>query len=519
VLHALSAEPHDWDADDLIFLRIVAVRAAAAVDTARLTVEARHERERSEALSFVANGLIGLSSLDEALQTIVDGVAAAVAADHVRLTTRDVVGRSEIMVHGPMPGHLPPPEVGEALGVLTAEVADDAYSSLFTANQVERMSGTRAGSIVMAPLQYRGRSIGLLSAVRDDEDFEDGDASLLSAMAAQAVVAIENARLSDETQEALAELSAVYEIVQAAQNSEASLEHMLGGIASAVAQALPAHRVTIAVAESDAREVSAIVSTGRSGAGERSVPLRLVADIVDRAVEATTPFTVDEDQFGGPRLVVPLRNRQGSVGILLAEQAPSGAVFTDRQRELATVMGSQVAVAVANALLFEQTERLASTDVLLGINNRRHLFTLGESALGAAKRYARSLSAVMFDIDHFKRINDTYGHAVGDEVLLMVAQRVTATIRDVDILGRYGGEEFGVVMPETGLTQALTAAERLRRAVGDKPMVASVGDLTVTISAGVAEVGPEVADIHELFERADAAMYRAKRMGRNQVLS
>jgi len=187
--------------------------------------------------------------------------------------------------------------------------------------------------------------------------------------------------------------------------------------------------------------------------------------------------------------------------------------------ELASVMGSQVSVAVANALLFDQTQRLATTDPLLGINNRRHLFTLGESVFGAAKRYSRALSSVMFDIDRFKKINDTYGHAVGDEVLVIVANRVTTTIRDVDILGRYGGEEFGLVLPETAAAQALTAAERIRAAVGDRPIVTSAGELHVTISLGVAEIAAHTEDIHALFEMADQAMYRAKRMGRDQVQS
>lgn len=519
VLYALTSQPRAWGDDDLVFLRIVAGRAAAAIEGARLTTEARQERERAEALGFTANALIGLSSLEEVLQTIVTGVGAAIAADHVRLTVDQAVGDPQdgLTVDGPMPGHQIPEVVAGAISAVRREVERDTYASLFTAAQVERLVGDALGGVIIAPLVHAGRPIGFISAVRST-DFAGDDASLVSAMASQTVIAIENARLAVETQEALAELSAVYEIVQA-QNTEQGLDHMLEGITAAVAQALPAHRVTVAVLDPEDRSVSSIVTGGRGGRADRRDTLRAIADIVDDGLARSRPTSVGGDAEIGPRIVVPLRNRSDSVGVLIGEQPPGWPVFSDRQAELATVMGSQIAVAVSNALLFDQTQRLASTDSLTGIHNRRQLFVLAERAFSAAHRYGRPVSAIMFDIDHFKDVNDTHGHAVGDEVLVVVTQRVTGSIRDVDIMGRYGGEEFGLILPETSLGPAVRVAERLRTSVGDSPITTSVGAIPVTISLGVAELAGATRDVNALFDKADAAMYRAKRQGRNQVQS
>lgn len=503
-----------WPEDALEFLRMLAGRIEMALRSEEHAAAMRRDRERAEALSFVAAALLGLDTLEDVLRTIAIGAGAAVAADHVRLSAWPAGATSAITVDGPMPDAVLPPDVEAALEEVHAEVTHDNYASLFTAAQVEARAGRPIGGLIVAPLRYLGRTIGFLDALRQGADFEGEDASLLSAMASQAVVAIENVRLADETQEALAELSAVYEIVQA-QNTEAGLEGMLAGITTVVAHALPAHRVTAAVLEED--RVVAIVTGGRGGRADR----RDVASIVDAALaevgDSRLPAVRPGTPRTGPRLVIPLRNRADRVGVLIADDLPGAPEFNPRRQELALVMGSQIAVAIANALLFDATQRMATTDALTGVPNRRHLFALADHAIATANRYDRPLSCIMFDIDHFKRVNDTHGHAVGDEVLVAVAARVGGAIRDVDIVGRYGGEEFGVILPETDREGALLVAERLRSLVASTPIETEAGPIELTISLGVAEVNGATTDASSFFERADRAMYRAKRAGRNQV--
>ncbi|MCX7711392.1 MAG: diguanylate cyclase [Clostridia bacterium] len=162
--------------------------------------------------------------------------------------------------------------------------------------------------------------------------------------------------------------------------------------------------------------------------------------------------------------------------------------------------------------------RLANIDGLTGLNNRRNLFNLAAREFSAAKRYKRNLSVLMLDIDHFKQFNDTYGHDTGDEILKLVASTIQASARGSDIVGRYGGEEFSVVLPETDLEGARIVAERIRFAVEALRMKNDTfGELQCTLSIGVACCQDEAASLEDLFKIADHMLYKAKESGRNRV--
>lgn len=170
---------------------------------------------------------------------------------------------------------------------------------------------------------------------------------------------------------------------------------------------------------------------------------------------------------------------------------------------------------------YEQSLSLALTDSLTGIANRRYVYSHLPRLLDRAVDGNKPVSVLMFDIDHFKRVNDTYGHDVGDEVLREVAERVSRNQRNFDLVARLGGEEFVVVMPDTDGENALAVSERLRARMADVPFSVSapVGGITVTISIGVA-VGGRVGDtVDGLLKRADEALYAAKNSGRNRVIA
>ncbi len=166
----------------------------------------------------------------------------------------------------------------------------------------------------------------------------------------------------------------------------------------------------------------------------------------------------------------------------------------------------------------EQLSKLATTDSLTSIWNRRHFRYLARRELDRAKRYGGELALMMIDLDHFKAINDTYGHAVGDEALKMVAAIGRATLRRIDIFARYGGEEFVIALPETPLEQALQAAERLRQTLGETPINTQGKPLYMTVSIGLTVVtGRGCLDLNTLLKQADDALYKAKNNGRNRV--
>ena len=167
--------------------------------------------------------------------------------------------------------------------------------------------------------------------------------------------------------------------------------------------------------------------------------------------------------------------------------------------------------------LYERIQKLAITDGLTGVYTRHHLVERLEGEMDRSKRFGLELSFLMIDIDHFKHFNDEYGHLVGDVVLRQVAHTVKKNIREVDFMGRYGGEEFGVALIETDEDTALLVAERIRRAVNEKTFTAYEESLRVNVSVGSATLLPEESTVHALVDSADAAMYQAKRMGRNRV--
>ena len=163
-------------------------------------------------------------------------------------------------------------------------------------------------------------------------------------------------------------------------------------------------------------------------------------------------------------------------------------------------------------------EQLSITDGLTNLNNHRHFQDELCRAFEESARYERPLSLAMADIDFFKKVNDTYGHAVGDEVLKAVARMFKDSSRATDLVARYGGEEFAVMMPETDLDAAITFAEKLRAVVESTAVNSQSGPLRVTVSIGVATVPhPNIHAAKELIVSADGALYRAKHAGRNQV--
>ncbi len=218
-----------------------------------------------------------------------------------------------------------------------------------------------------------------------------------------------------------------------------------------------------------------------------------------------------------PALYVPLRSRERLLGVLSVDNRASHRVFTTADIGPLVTLADYAAIAIANGRLFAEVQLQSITDDLTGRFNRRHFFTLAEREFQRATRFGRPLSAIMLDIDHFKQVNDTYGHAVGDEVLIEVAGLCQDSIRTIDILGRYGGEEFVLALPETDAHGACQLAERLRRRIAATPFNTRAGLVPITASLGVSSTQITATDVNALVANADDALYAAKQAGRNRV--
>jgi diguanylate cyclase (GGDEF)-like protein len=239
------------------------------------------------------------------------------------------------------------------------------------------------------------------------------------------------------------------------------------------------------------------------------------------AQRTATPGSAD----GAFALAMPLRARLGSrlsaqyVGVVSI--ARYGREFSHAEEKLLEYLAGQTVVSVENTDLHQTVQRQAVTDELTGLWNVRQLHDVLDNELERARRFNSSLGLTMLDLDDFKQVNDTYGHQQGDQVLAAVAGALRSLSRDIDTPARYGGEEMAVVLPQTDAEGAAQLAERMRDAI-EKLRVARVdgaGYLRVTASFGVASVPDCAADKDGLIAAADAALYRAKRAGKNRVES
>lgn len=197
----------------------------------------------------------------------------------------------------------------------------------------------------------------------------------------------------------------------------------------------------------------------------------------------------------------------------------SGKKFSSHLLEEAGLISNHLAVSIKNLNLRARLQEMADTDGLTGLFNHRYFQKQIELEARRAKRYKRPLSLILFDIDHFKSFNDSYGHPIGDAVLKEISTLARESLRNVDILCRYGGEEFAALLPETDSSSALAIAERMRNNISSHVFqFANMEPLTVTVSLGIATM-PPAADKQELISMADQALYRAKDGGRNRVAS
>ena len=238
----------------------------------------------------------------------------------------------------------------------------------------------------------------------------------------------------------------------------------------------------------------------------QAVLVRALSAVTDRALDDLLPDATNV-------VVVPLRAGLERQGLLLAESGPPVRRRVSR-RSLDMLMrfGAHAALALSNADLRKEVDKLAASDSLTGLPNRRALMTDLSREIARSARSGQPLSLAVIDVDHFKRVNDTFGHLAGDEVLREVAAAMAANVRDVDVVARYGGEEFAIVLPNCAGEGALTVVERVRAAVAAAHTVTAV-----TVSAGIATASGPGLDGERLLGAADAALYASKNAGRDRA--
>jgi len=236
-------------------------------------------------------------------------------------------------------------------------------------------------------------------------------------------------------------------------------------------------------------------------------------------------------------MCVPLMARGKILGAIYVENRSVSSLFEKDDFELLEYFAAQTAVAIENAILNQDLEarveartaelalanaelqRLATIDPLTGVFNRRHFFNTAKTELERARRHGYPTSIIMLDLDHFKQINDQHGHLVGDLVLQAATQYILSNIRTIDILGRLGGEEFAILLPDTSLSNTKEIADRICSVIASQPVPAGNKMISISASLGVTSVEGMVATgVDMLLDQADQALYAAKHAGRNKVV-
>jgi diguanylate cyclase (GGDEF)-like protein len=383
--------------------------------------------------------------------------------------------------------------------------------------------------LLVVPLLSRGRATGLLALDNPDQKQPFGVEQVVLALgiAGQVSNAISNARLYSEANQRAAELAVLARVGEALNQAQEMAEvlqlslrealHLVNCQQGCIILLSPHSQRLYIDAQIGLTSEHLVRFNSRhfrpvEGTFAYAIGRGELLEISDTATDSRVLY---DPSCPPPSQMtqIPLKTAQGTIGVIELNCLPAD----DRDRALLRALAALAAAAIEKARLIGELQQLATIDDVTGLYNRRHFFELAGREVGRAQRYDRSLAVILFDIDHFKQFNDTYGHATGDEVLRAVAARCRQALRDMDLLGRYGGEELVALLPESALLDAGKAAERLRLTVADSPIYTRCGPLNVTMSLGVATLTPDCRDLATLLDRADAAMYRAKQAGRNQI--
>ena len=440
--------------------------------------------------------------------------------ESVRL--RECVSQSDRLFRGPLS-----PREGALGAVLSAQRAVRLEDGAAQLTYYEDRAPVP--SFCGAPLVERtGSVLGALAADRA-VPFSEEEQQVLEALAGEVTRAIEAERLLGavrrEKEEkarffrALEELNKTTTLQEAAQTAVAQARQMCAALDLCALTLAEERRHRVAAVEGEATSALRDLSFA-DDAGLVSNVVKLGAALPGRPLGAMDRVQIFDSGTAVRGLsalkIFPLRTGDSVVGTLVCGSRAPDALPEAAQKEL-SMLAMQAAQAVVRTRLYEQAELLATTDGLTGLLNRRTFNAQLQGRLREAQRYARPLSLLLLDIDHFKKVNDAHGHPAGDAVLRGVAKVAQRQARETDIVARYGGEEMALILPETDARGAHAIAERLRKAVEAAAHPTEHGSLRVSVSIGVATWSGGDGGEGALVEAADKALYRAKQAGRNRV--
>jgi diguanylate cyclase (GGDEF)-like protein/PAS domain S-box-containing protein len=383
------------------------------------------------------------------------------------------------------------------------------------------------------PILIKDKVIGLLNLdSATAEHFTTLHSNHLQAFTNQMAVALQNASLFKEVNRRAEQLGIINRI-GAEITSGLDLDKLLHRLQLQVQEAIPMDIFYIAFYDDATGEMNIPLyydigelrkgtqrnlkeKGGLTGYVIRNRKTIVVPDLLDPESDFKEEYVLISERSPRTYVGVPLIYRGEVIGAISMQSYLPNA-FSHEQIELFEVISTQAIFAIENARMYSHMQEMATTDVLTELNNRRQFINLAGNEVERSLRYHKNCSMIMIDIDDYKLVNDTFGHGAGDRVLSDFSFMCRQKIRRMDICGRLGGDEFGLILPETDITRAQAFAERLRSSVASLEINFNGSLIKVTASLGISQVKGKVKDLETLLETADQAMYMAKQAGKNQV--
>jgi len=518
-------------------LRTLSEQVALALNNARLYAKEQHARLTTETLRKATVVLSSTLELDQVLNMILEQLKQVVLFDSASLMLLEQGYLKVLAVHShPFPEKALSVNFKVVENELARRVIEDK-ESIVLRDAIQDPRFRRLGSAdyvrgwLAVPMVARGEVIGLLTVdSRKPGSYTNEDAQLALAFANQGALAIANARLyqSEREQRTLAEALREISLML---SSSLDLETILEMILEQIERVVPFDSGNVMLLEEDHIRVAA------HRGYERFYPVGLIEQL--RLTVDTTPNLNHMSRTRKPHFIPDVENDPGWVdvaaskhiaswlgaplvtqnrlfGFISLDKSEPGFYTEEHATRLETLSG-HVALALQNALNFEEMERASITDFVTGAYNHRYFHQRLHRELERARRLEHSVSLLMIDLDHFKVVNDTYGHQHGDQVLRLIATRLKNELRSVDTLARYGGEEFAVILPGTPVHHIKDVGGRLREIIAAKPFPVEGNQITLTVSIGGATFPDHTQGERQLVDYADQALYQAKQQGRNCV--
>jgi diguanylate cyclase (GGDEF)-like protein/PAS domain S-box-containing protein len=563
-LNLNSSTPGFFTQTKAEWLQAFTDQAGVAIENARMFGEIHEHARQNSLLNAITQATIVAPDLEGMIQILADRLGELIAADGAFITLWDEELNTVVpgAAYGPLKDIYAEIKVNPNEKSVTSLVLDEGKPIVLKdvdLSSIKVEDGTKncfADSILGLPLIADGIKLGaVLIAFDQPHHFSEAEISLSEQAARIIALAIYKAKLFEAEKERTEELARANTIITALGNAAArveaakNLDRMVEALGEVLAE-LSLHNIVL-LQSPDGENLSIhqqsesydLVRNGTEPKENDELGYELPPsgfayydDVMNQkqiiflnnvyAMLGTIFPFLDElgqqeydlesaSQTNNKGFLLPLVQGTKKTGCLLTW----GSDIHKQDIPAFSLFASQIAVAIENARLMDKIQQLAITDDLTGLYNRRGLYEVGRIEIERTRRYNIPLASIVMDIDHFKRVNDQHSHAIGDQVLRSFAKCLHENTRELDVVGRIGGEEFVILLPGSDHRSAQRTAGRLQDLIANNVISTSGGEITITVSQGVAILDTSMQDLNDLIQAADRALYRAKATGRNRVVS